>query len=244
MKVIVMNKFNAPRDDLFCKYCGKSCKNLNSLRQHECRCSKNPSRIITNFEGNNYASKRKGIKRGHPWNYGLTAKTDERVKRYADKVRGTHQENRKNPGKANTIEGEILRRQKISQTMKLNKNAGGLRKNSGIGKKGKYKGYYCDSTYELVYIIYNLDHDIMFERCNIEYEYQYNNQTHKYHPDFILEDGSLVEIKGYMTELVNIKLAAVTDRPIKLLLEKDLKYAFDYVRENYLYNELTDLYDK
>lgn len=47
-----------------------------------------------------------------------------------------------------------------------------------------------------------------------------------------------------MTELVNIKLAAVTDRPIKLLLKKDLKYAFDYVRENYLYNELIDLYDK
>ena len=30
--------------DLICQYCGKNCKNLNSLRQHEARCSKNPNR--------------------------------------------------------------------------------------------------------------------------------------------------------------------------------------------------------
>lgn len=34
-------------DDLYCKYCGKLCKNKNSLAQHECRCSKNPSKINT-----------------------------------------------------------------------------------------------------------------------------------------------------------------------------------------------------
>jgi hypothetical protein len=28
-----------------CNYCGKECKNLNSLKQHEIRCSKNPNRI-------------------------------------------------------------------------------------------------------------------------------------------------------------------------------------------------------
>ena len=34
-------------DDLYCKYCGKFCKNKNSLAQHECRCNKNPNKIAT-----------------------------------------------------------------------------------------------------------------------------------------------------------------------------------------------------
>lgn len=28
-----------------CKYCGRKCKNLNSLRQHEIRCKENPNKI-------------------------------------------------------------------------------------------------------------------------------------------------------------------------------------------------------
>lgn len=240
-----MNKFNEIRDDLFCTYCGKQCKSINSLHQHECRCKKNPNHIVTNFDSKDWVLKyRKGIKRGHPWNYGLTRETDIRVKLKGDNLRGKHQNNRKNPGKADTDEGESLRKQKISATMKCNKNAGGLRQGSGRGKKGLYKGYYCDSTYELVYVIYNIDHQIKFDRCKLSYQYTYKGQVHNYHPDFILEDGSLVEIKGYMTDLVDIKLSSVKDRPIKILLENDLKYAFDYVKENYSYNKLTDLYDK
>lgn len=32
-----------------CKYCGKECKNLNSLRQHEIRCKENPDRISLSY---------------------------------------------------------------------------------------------------------------------------------------------------------------------------------------------------
>lgn len=49
-------------DDLYCKYCGKLCKNKNSLAQHECRCDKNPNRIATKA-----------------WNKGATKETDSRV---------------------------------------------------------------------------------------------------------------------------------------------------------------------
>lgn len=49
-------------DDLCCKYCGKLCKNKNSLAQHECRCSKNPNKIDT-----------------EAWNKGATKETDTRV---------------------------------------------------------------------------------------------------------------------------------------------------------------------
>lgn len=39
------NDYNKNQPDLFCQYCKKQCKNFNSLRQHEIRCSKNPSHI-------------------------------------------------------------------------------------------------------------------------------------------------------------------------------------------------------
>ena len=49
-------------DDLYCKYCGKLCKNKNSLAQHECRCDKNPNKIAIKA-----------------WNKGATKETDSRV---------------------------------------------------------------------------------------------------------------------------------------------------------------------
>ena len=134
-------------------------------------------------------------------------------------------------------------KQKISQTMKNNPNAGGLRHGSGKGKKGWYNGFFCDSTYELVYVIYNLDHNIRFKRSKLKYQYEYNNEIHNYYPDFELEDGSLVEVKGYYNKQVEAKINSVNDRKITLLMQEDLQYAFEYVKENYTYDKLEDLYN-
>ena len=53
----------------------------------------------------------------------------------------------------------------------------------------------------------------------------------------------MVEIKGYFTEKVAAKTAAVKDRKITVLYKDDLKYAFDWVKEHYQYKELQDLYE-
>lgn len=120
---------------------------------------------------------------------------------------------------------------------------GGLRRGSGTGKHGWYKGYYCDSSYELAYVIYNLDHNISFERNKKAYSYTgIDNKIHKYYPDFI-ENDSLVEIKGYWTETVQRKLAAVDDSPIKLLMKKDIQYMIDYVKQAYNCSDITTLYE-
>ena len=87
-------------------------------------------------------------------------------------------------------------------------------------------------------------HNIIFTRNKTPYVYEYQNESHKYYPDFVLEDGSLIEIKGYVTDKVLIKLKAVKDRPIKLLLRDDLQYAFDWVEQHYTYKQLADLYEK
>jgi hypothetical protein len=123
------------------------------------------------------------------------------------------------------------------------KTTGGYRKGSGTGKHGWFKSYYCDSTYELAYVIYNLDHNIKFERNTKAYTYTDNNGiAHNYYPDFI-ENDTLIEIKGYWTDLVQRKLDAVKDRPIKLLMKKDIQYMIDYVRQAYNCSDLATLYE-
>ena len=134
----------------------------------------------------------------------------------------------------------------FAQSFKNNKtkNIGGIRQGAGRSKSGWYKGFFCDSTYELVFVIYNIDHNIPFERNRIGYEYLYNGESHLYYPDFLMSDGTLVEIKGYHTELVDIKLAAVKDKKIKILYEKDLEPYFEYVKNEYHCSHLQDLYEQ
>ena len=121
--------------------------------------------------------------------------------------------------------------------------SGGYRKGSGRSKHGWYKGFYCDSTYELAYLIYCLDHNIDIKRSTDVFEYSIDGMIHQYHPDFEV-NGELIEIKGYHNELVDIKSLSV-DRPIKILYEKDLKVCFEYILNTYgKYKEhIKELYD-
>ena len=117
---------------------------------------------------------------------------------------------------------------------------------SNISCKGYYNGIYCDSTYELAYVIYNLENNINFKRCERVYEYTYKGEKHKYHPDFELEDGTIIEIKGYVVDKrqLNAKIKSVKDRKIKVLYKKDLQYVFDYIKQKYGNINLKTLYDK
>jgi len=229
-----------------CKYCGKECKSQNSLRNHERLCKMNPNRQ----EIKKHISGFKIWRLNHPGqkmpnkNRGKTKYTSEDLRLKGEKL---HQ--RYLNGELISHQKGVLRteeeKRKISETIRKNKNCGGLRNGSGRGKKGTYKGYYCDSTYELAYIAYNLDHNIEFKRCprTIYYMYEYKGKIYKYYPDFILPDNSLVETKGYHSEIVDLKTNSVKDRKITVLYEKDLKYAFDYLKEKYKINNLEELYE-
>ena len=73
-------KYHVDHDGLECKFCGKECKSLISLTQHERLCPKN--------QGRNYIS----YTRGHEaWNKGLTKETDERVLRNSNSLSKTLQ---------------------------------------------------------------------------------------------------------------------------------------------------------
>lgn len=221
--------------------CGKHFNNSQAFNGHKSRCKIH----MQNKYGFDYEIPN-NLKNHKVWNKGLTKESDARIKKYSETFKQNVLAGKYTnfTGKASTLEKELLRRSNISNTMKNNPNAGGLRKNSGVGKKGYYKDIYCRSTYELVYVIYNIDHSIKFNPCKRVYKYEYNGNIHKYYPDFELEDGTIIEIKGYNTKQTEAKISAVKYRPIKVLYKNDLEYAFDYVKNNYEYEHLEDLYTK
>lgn len=150
-------------------------------------------------------------------------------------------------GKPNTCSDPICRSQYLSEQIKKS-GAGGYRSNSGNGKAGWYKGIACQSTYELAWVIYNLDHGIKFQKCKKVFEYEIDGQKHKYYPDFELNDGTIIEIKGYYQYTVKLKEQAVLKEgyKYKIFYKKDLKKCFDYIKDTYnVYKEnLITLYDE
>lgn len=117
---------------------------------------------------------------------------------------------------------------------------GGYRKGSGDCKKGWYRGIHCDSSWELAYVIYNLDHNIQFERNKEPFEYKFNGEVHKYYPDFI-EGDTFIEIKGRQYESWQAKQDAFPGK-LKTLYSKDIKPYLDYVRFTYG-KDFTRLYE-
>lgn len=122
-------------------------------------------------------------------------------------------------------------------------NCGGYRENAGTnrGKAGWYKGYYCSSSWELAWVIYNLDHGISFKRNTEGFPYFFKKKSRLYYPDFRLPDGSYVEIKGYKTAQWEAKVAHFPHQ-LKVLYKKELIPILQYV-ENKFGKDFIRLYD-
>lgn len=132
----------------------------------------------------------------------------------------------------------------------FNNKLGGLQNITSWGKRGTYKGIHCDSRYELIYLIYCIDHNINIQRPNDYFFYEYEGKIHKYFPDFYLVDSdTYVELRGYdkNPEITNRKLEAVRTQKhnICILYEKDLKFYVDYIKATYnlTYQKVQTLYD-
>lgn len=108
----------------------------------------------------------------------------------------------------------MLGKHHTEETKRKCAKGGGYKPGSGRGKQGWYKGYWCDSSWELAYVIYNLDHNIKFVRNKEGFEYEFENKKYKYYPDFILEDGTYVEIKGFLDKKNKTKIKTFNKRLI------------------------------
>ena len=140
------------------------------------------------------------------------------------------------------IKGKTYSRIYCSKTCKhsyLSSHTGGKRNGSGRGKKGWYKGIFCDSSWELSYVIYHLDNNLPIKRCTEHRKYIWKNEIHEYIPDFVTEEG-IIEIKGYHTEQWQSKIEQNPD--IKVLYKKDIEFYLNYCIIKYGKN-FTSLYD-
>ena len=163
----------------------------------------------------------KRIKSGEltQWNKGKKVKEETK-----EKIRKTLK-NRK--GKPHSVETK-----KILSIKAKERKFGGLTKNGGRSKKGYYKNIWCDSSWELAWVIYNLDHNIKFKRNTKGFKYFFEDKEFNYYPDFILENNTYVEIKGWDSPRNQAKLK-MFPHEIKVLYYKDLKEIFDYVETKY-----------
>ena len=241
-----------------CKYCKKECSSKKSLVNHERLCKKNPEYNPNKFQCQHcgrYFSSTNGYtihvgvcadnperdpEKYGPWNLGKTKETSESLAGASKKLK-TRLLNGEDIG-AYGRKGELNYashldvRAKISASMKGNHNNNPSK--TGRGKKGWYKGFFCASTYELAFIIYCLDHNIPVTKCTDSYQYSYRGEIHRYYPDFIVND-TIIEIKGFWTEVVDVKTSSVDNHSIKVLYYDDLKPVFDYI--DFTYNKKIDV---
>ena len=201
-----------------CKYCSREINNKGSLTAHQNQCINNPERVVR--KRSPLAGAQKGCK-AH--NKGVPM-SDAQKKKLSSSLKASPLVT----GKASTPEKELLRIKRITDKAKLNN--GGYREGSGRGMKGWYKNIFCDSSWELAFLIYHLDNDIEITRCKEVRKYIYADVERDYHPDFVVEN-TIYEIKGYVTDQSIAKSLANPD--IKIINKHDIKFYLDYAVDTY-----------
>lgn len=135
----------------------------------------------------------------------------------------------------NILEGSLARERCAKQGTNL----------CGKGLRGYYKGYYCQSSWELAYVIFCLDHNIKIIRNKERFSYIFGGVERSYFPDFYLIDSNqFVEVKGYYDDKTKAKEEQFPKDKKLVMLKKDqmlpiLKYVFDKYGDDF-----TKLYDK
>jgi hypothetical protein len=204
-----------------CQFCTREIKNNGSLKAHEMCCKLNPNKITRK------RSPSAGAKKGcTPWNKGETKETNSSLAKQSVTMSERYANGELQPHRTPHSQETKDKLSRVAKERKL----GGYVRGSGRGKKGWYKGYFCDSSWELAYVIYCLDHNISIERNTEIRQYIWNNNIKNYIPDFLVED-KLIEIKGYKTEEWLAKLSANPD--VDVMYEKDMQPILSYVTQQY-----------
>lgn len=213
--------------EFICKYCGKLCKNNNSLINHERLCKLNPNRQIISY--NNLDKYNNCVNAGEisVWNKGLTKETDERV------LKGF-----KSRKKSIEIGKYIPKRIKHTEEYKeklriLQKETNYCHKYYVRVKHKSWNGYefITRSSYELDYanILDEQNIDYKYEPFRIKYYDTYLNIIRTSIPDFYLPDSNtIVEIKStYTLNVQNMKdrAKAYRDLGYNFILMLDKKEA-------------------
>jgi hypothetical protein len=204
-----------------CSFCCRSCANsFNNMKQGE--RSEETKNKISNSVKNYYANNPDASKKRSP------------IKKKKEKVTSTCVICSKQFfGNRKTCSKDCLLQIKSSNALTQEKHGG--------GKKGRYKGIYCDSSWELAFLIYHLDKGSTIIRCEEKRSYLKNGVIKTYIPDFVV-NGEIFEIKGFMSKTA--KLKAEYNKDIILITEKEIKTFIEYVKVEYEVRNVEDLYEE
>ena len=215
---------------LQCKFCGKQCKNSNSLINHERLCKLNPDRQLTTYEkfGPIEGFNKKGT-HAPCWSEGLTKETSDKVAAMSNKIKKfyqTHPGNFTGRKHSDETKAKIGAKTSISNLQKFDRP-------SGKGKRGYYRGIYCQSSWELAYVLFCIDNKVNFVRNKKYFNYVYDGKTRHYFPDFYLPDtDTYVEIKGFFDELSKAK-AQQFEGNLEVITEDKMQPILNYVETTY-----------
>ena len=230
-----------------CEFCDRTFKNKGCRNQHQSFCKNNPNKTV---KSDKYYESLKTRKKTKP-----TYKKENFVCEFCKKefftVNFAFTRHRKccemNP---NRIEDASSHKgSKVSDKTRLlwkkNGTIGGYRKGAGRGKKGYYKGLYCMSTWELAWVVYQLEHGQKVEQCKERFEYIMDEEVHHYTPDFVI-NGIYYEIKNWHRPDTDFKVSQFPKDKTLILIEgkEQNKMFLEYAKNKYGANFDEVLYEK
>lgn len=172
-------KYKLNHEGLECQFCGKVCKNRNSLCNHERLCKENPDRQLTNYE--KFGPIKGFNDKGRVSNRkGLTKENDESIRQMC-KTRQTHFEQGLFTYSGHPHSQET--KDKLRQ-IAIERNFGGTNRR----KTFDYDGITLESSYELL-VAQELDkNNIRWNRPQRFYYVDPYGNKHHYTPDFYLPE--------------------------------------------------------
>jgi len=173
---------------------------------------------------------KRGFYKGYqPWNAGKTA-DDYTPEQRASMLEGSRRGAQTTQQRGWSTETEIARRAKLRKNAK-EQGYGGYKRGRGRGKKGWYRGIWCDSRWELAFVMYHLDHDQSIERNTEKFTYLFEEKQYQYLPDFLL-NGALIEIKGWLTLQAKLKISQCP-KPVTVIDKKEIRPYLEYAVAKY-----------
>lgn len=178
---------------LLCKFCGKECKNDNSLRNHERTCPKNENRNYSN-----------GMTGKPAWNKGLTV-DDPRVASYGRTI-SLIQTGK--PGRPHTAKSKA----NLSKIAKANGLGGHTSKRKLYFKKNDGTEVYLQSSYEIKFAEILEELNIIWERPTPLIWIDDNGKDHRYYPDFKVNEKYFDTKNDYLAKIDARKIELVSQQ--------------------------------
>lgn len=180
--------------EYICQYCGRKCKNLNSLRQHEIRCKLNPNKIDMGYIKPGHSNGHKGTNQFiKAKELGLEKPIISEDTRYkiGNAWRGKQHTNKEKKKISEGIRKAIINNPESYSSSNVN----------GRVKHYEYNNVILDGKWELEVAKFLDANNIKWEKPNKGIPYNWNNSVHLYFPDFYLpEFNYYIEVKGYQRD--------------------------------------------